>query len=262
MLELILYLDPFDSKDFLVYWEIVNKLGKNLSDYRLHVYRAIGVDSKYQLISLPLDPSTSNFYRDKKTSKLRKWLDVHYKVEVERLSDGKREIYGPVRVERNATASDRLIISHKRKQYVRFGNPVVVGKLNQEGIRCACWNKILGKSDDSNCTMCHGTGYSKGYTNFYFTRMFFDAERKANPQISSEEQPLSRTFRCSNFPILNPGDLIIDRANRRYTVDVIDPVIPHGVILEQVLRVTEVNKTDVEMDVPIPEDFRKLAWEL
>ena len=261
MIDIKMMIDPFDARDYFLYWDFFNKTKEDLSDFSLDIYRSVDDGDDYQKVKSN-ESLQAKIFKDRRISKNKRWLRLKYKIKLKKTSTGEEFWFGPVSIEKLGTPSDRLKIQHTKRKMLEFGNPFVVCKLNDSGDRCSCWNETLGKTEVLNCSECNGVGFKKGYGSFFFTKIKIDAETISESNNNSEEQRSSRTFALSNFPRIGSGDLLIDRYNKRFKVLGVQLVIPHGVVIKQMVSVTEVSRSEFEMKVDIPKDFKTILNEL
>jgi hypothetical protein len=128
------------------------------------------------------------------------------------------------------------------------------------GTKCTnCYDAVRQKSTSSNCQYCYGTTFLGGY--FAPIKLFMQlnplvrANQKTDLQ-NAENLRIDGVW-CSNYPILAPGDLIVEvqEPNHRYVIE--SPVSrteQHNALVEQRFPVTQIHLSRIEMQVPAPED--------
>ena len=257
MLEITnIIVDPFDPKDYVIYWEFSNQKNRPLNEFIFRIFKAQEKHGNYKLISRDLDPSAISSFRDKKTSKLDRWSEHHYKIEVEDTVSGKKETYGPGGVGMEPSPSDKMIIRNDRNKLLNFARDVLVFSQPREGRRCGCFNTILNKTEVPDCKSCGGTGYLTGHDSIYFTKMFFPSEMNQATTLDGPEHPSVKGLWTSNYPIIREGDMIVTKENNRYSVTSVSQVEPHGVTIKQQISVIRIKRSDVMMKIEVPEEFK------
>ncbi len=60
----------------------------------------------------------------------------------------------------------------------------------------------------------------------------------------------------SNFPKAKPNDMIVDQQNRRYRLLQVNPVTQKRYIVQQLIQVQEIDRSDAEYKLPVDLDFK------
>lgn len=128
------------------------------------------------------------------------------------------------------------------------------------GTKCtACYDSVRQKSTSSNCPICFGTTFKDGYFTPISLYMQLNPLVKANSKTDLQNTENLRIdgVWCGNYPVLSPGDLIVEAENqdRRYVVETpIARTEQHNALIEQRFPVTQVHHSRVEMKVKVPEN--------
>ena len=259
MIEIVnMKIDPFERDDFVFYWEILNSRSEDITNFEVRVLRSRNKNGDYK-VCLGWKPANSiSFFRDRRTTKNQRWVEISYKIEVKKLDTNIVEVFGPASLEREPTSLDKMIIRNQRNQLFSRGRDVIIFKKPEDGIRCTCFNETLGDFDVFDCNICGGSGYQKKNSGVFFSKIFFPQENRSNASREGKEQHLMTGIWLSNYPIMSSGDMIVDKRNDRYIVNDITVYNPRDVIIRQELQLAAVKKTSTLMSMPIPEDFKKL----
>lgn len=157
-----------------------------------------------------------------------------------------------------------VIEEHLFKHRYVSGTPMLVYKKLKEGPRCSeCWDNVLKRVTKSNCTTCHGTGFMGGEYGGYYAPMDAWADFNPDPkQVQLAEfgarQPRQTDIEYTNYPILVPGDILVElTVNRYWRVSNARTTEKNRVTMLQICRLDEVNRTDIEYNIKIPESDRK-----
>jgi hypothetical protein len=135
------------------------------------------------------------------------------------------------------------------------GTPCLTFVRKTFGQRCAeCFDFSLGRSLLEKCTRCFNTRHVGGY----HTPMLIHYGFSPSPKVLEianfgEVQPSEVDCWTSNYPILSPGDLLVEPNNRRWKVERIHPTERLRVPIRQICRLSEINRSDVEYLVPVQE---------
>jgi hypothetical protein len=127
------------------------------------------------------------------------------------------------------------------------------------GKKCEhCYDVARQKSISSYCTYCYGTTFEGGYFAPIIIYLQLNPLIRANQKTdlqNTENLRIDGNW-CSNFPILSPGDLLVE-ANAhdlRYVIET--PVLrteQHNALVEQRFPMTQVHLSRIEMKVPVPD---------
>lgn len=257
MIGISFYIDPFDPKDYIIYWEIESSVSFDNDRYKIVVMRSEVEGGVYEEISGKISTSSISFFRDKFFNKNTKFQSVSYKIKLIDETNNSFELFGPRGINLEVRPSDLLIIKYERIRFIARGNDLIVFHRPRQGQRCSCYNEILNSVSDISCPTCFGSGFSKSFSSVFYTKAFMDTEPHNLFNRASEEQSAQKNFMFPNFPILSTGDVFVDKINRRYKVLEVYPVKPHETIISQRVSAIEVNKTDAEMMIPIPSEFMR-----
>ncbi len=128
--------------------------------------------------------------------------------------------------------------------------PVKLLMKRRTGTRCtSCWDEDLMEVTKSSCTSCYSTGYAGGYLppeDIYvsFTEPGF-ITRMDTVDIKDVQQGVTQAW-CGNYPLILPGDIIIDEFNRRFIIMQVQPTTKSGrIYLRQLLQVQLLPPTDI-----------------
>ena len=124
------------------------------------------------------------------------------------------------------------------------------------GQRCpSCYDAVLGKTIDTRCVTCWGTGFSGGY--HYPTAIW--AQVDASPeseQVSVEDHRRVQLaqMRCGPSPGIKPLDLIVDHQTRRYRIVESGGTTLSGVLVRAELKMALIQKGSIEDKIPLKID--------
>ena len=120
------------------------------------------------------------------------------------------------------------------------------------GARCPyCTDAMTLRVVISQCRMCAGTGFAeKGY----YTPIAIDISFQIHPRVlqlsnlgKSEEN--ETTAFMTNFPILYPGDMIVEPNEKHWRVRNTEVTERNRTVVHQLLRLRQLDHNDVEYEV-------------
>jgi hypothetical protein len=104
----------------------------------------------------------------------------------------------------------------------------------------------------SNCHTCYDTKYARGYMNPIELYIQFDPSPKSAQQLGTgETQQSNTTARMGNFPLVKPGDIIVESENRRWRVVQVASTERLRSKVHHELTLHELVKGDVEFQLPV-----------
>lgn len=146
----------------------------------------------------------------------------------------------------------------QRHQYIGLkklsGTEFWLLKRRHFGVRCTvCYDKLTREVLRAKCPTCYGTSWVGGY----FTGLIILGERQVSaaqtsmtPQ-SKDDVNLTQ-IHCMDFPRIDVDDILVEQqANRRWIVKQRDERTLKGVLVIQVVTVSEIGRRSVEYDVPL-----------
>lgn len=140
-----------------------------------------------------------------------------------------------------------------------YGMPALIYKKHSEGARCPeCWDTVLKRVTKSNCHSCFGTGFLKGYYAPIEAWMDFNPDPKVSSVAEFGLKQSSQTDALfTNYPQLKGGDIVIEvQSNRYWRVSNVRNTEKNRTTILQVLRLDEINRSDIELHLPVDQDLR------
>lgn len=150
-------------------------------------------------------------------------------------------------------------IMHEFSVILRVMNnpPVKVLLKRRTGKRCPnCWNPITNKVRFSNCEVCNGTGVISGYHKPIETRISRDFSQLVDYTSMLDGEKVNKTSVnawISNFPLVSPGDVIVDTMNQRFLIERVAQRTKSQFIIRQVLDL-------VPLEVGHPSYLVQVDW--
>ncbi len=153
-----------------------------------------------------------------------------------------------------------IIEEHEFKYRYIAGTPCMVLKRKRNEVHCPdCYDTVLKRVTKSNCQTCYGTGKLGGFYQPIPLWMDLNPQQEAVAIADFGEKQTGQTDgELTNYPLLDPGDLIIEvMPNKIYRVESIFRAEKRQVVLRQLVRLNQVNPSDIEYRIPVDEDIRK-----
>jgi hypothetical protein len=225
-------------------------------EFTFSIYRSQGQDpSDFVLVKDGLknvftwkDPDANQ------KSKHRKWF---YKI---RATDDCTGYFKESKIESNPEIRDRIAISIIRRNDMllrtKVGVDAYVVQERTAGQRCPeCWDEVKQRVSKGNCESCFNTGFLKGFmTPIHAMINFTPSPKQVQMMNFGEMQPNQTTAWMGPFPEVKPRDIIVEAGvGTRWRVVNTSATRKRRLIVHQNLLLKEINRSDVEWELPIPE---------
>lgn len=130
------------------------------------------------------------------------------------------------------------------------GIPTTVYKRRNFGARCRqCTDSVTGRVTISGCRVCGGTGFNGGYYSPIVVYMNFQPHaRYLRVSTLGKEEDNETTAFLTNFPILYPGDMVVEPSEKHWRVTQIDVTERKRVVVHQLVRLRQLDHGDVEYE--------------
>lgn len=148
-----------------------------------------------------------------------------------------------------------LEITRRHNMLLRRFTGRVIGyfPVRTRGARCPlCYDQKKMRSNNSACPDCFGTTFDKGF--HAQVNIFVDV----NPSPAVVQNATfgklvenQTVIWMTNFPKAKPNDMIVDQQNRRFRVVQVNPVTQKRYIVQQLLQVQEIDRSDAEYLLPV-----------
>lgn len=260
----------FDVDALTMSWEIepADPLAFNPLDVEYRVYRSNSPKGPFDLLTqAPLVDVYS--FRDTSLNRRSLWRKFYYKVEATHVPSGWQGESIVHRSEVNPTKAKQILVAleivrRERLLLKGIGNtpgfvgvPCAVFLRRSFGQKCAeCVNPVLGRGGVEKCTRCFNTRYVGGFYDPIPQHFNFSPSSQVLQVVNwGEAQPSETDCWTTNFPLLTPGDVIIEPTNRRWRVERVHTTERLRVPVRQIVRLSEINRSDVEYLIPVSEEL-------
>jgi len=253
-----------------VAWEVepVDPLAFHSEDVEYRVYRSNSPEGPFDLLTET--PLVDTFaWVDTSLNRRSFWRKFYYKVEATYVPTGwtGETIVQRAEVQRTRAVQMLVALEIVRRERLLLGGIGVTPGFT--GTRCAvfirrtfgqhcaeCFNPVLKRSSVEKCSRCFNTRYVGGF--FAPISQYFNFE--PSPQIMQvvnwgECQPSETDGWTTNYPLLSPGDMVVEDTNRRWKVDRVHCTKRLRIPVRQICRFSEINRSDVEYLVSVDESL-------
>ena len=251
----------FSLKRLVVDW-VIKPTNLILDDYTFSVFRSQSQDDDDFLKIIDGLKDVFSFH-DPIVAQKSKWRQWFYKV---RVTEDATELFVESAIASNDAKPDRIALAIIAKQdnlLKRFtGVPAFILKERTFGQRCGlCFDTRKMRRKTDNCGQCFNTGFVGG---------FFDpipTFANLNPSAKTiqfahfgEVHPDQVAAWISNFPEVKPRDILVEENDgKRWRIIKVEPTRKRRSVVHQTLLLAQINRSDIEWTIPIPEMIEQIA---
>lgn len=245
------------SLDWLEFtWEIENTT-LDPHDFDWYVERSESPEGPFDTLS---GPFTDRYrYIDNRVNLLHRWRTLFYRIKSVRKDDANDVTYSDAATlggEPDLIAKEIQML--ERTVWREFtGRLCYLFPVRTFGQWCPACMDAPGKGSTfrkmrSGCLTCYDTKYARGYFNPIEISIQFDPSPKSSQQLSTgETQQSNSTARFGNFPLVKPGDIIVEPENRRWRVVQVSSTERLRAKVHHELTLHEIVKGDIEFQLKI-----------
>jgi len=240
-----------DTSRMEVTWETSSSTVDAL-DYTFQVLRSESSEGPWD--ALTPEFSDRYIFVDGRVPSSDRFRQLWYKLRVKRKSDSSTKDFGPVMNEPEADLVAQYIRRAEQTLFTQaIGRAVWLFPRRTFGFRCTnCWDKVLSAKKIANCIACFDTSFVRGYMNPIEVWMQIDPVARAK-QLQSQQQDQQQltTARMTFYPLVKPGDVIVEAENRRWRTVAVTPTERLRAVIKQELTLRAIQPTDIEYKLPI-----------
>lgn len=207
----------------------------------------------------PFDPLTAAFedryiFVDRRVPNSYRFRQFWYKIRVRRKATDEYVDFGPAT---QAAEADLVASTIRRNEQTVFTQ--AIGRMcwllprRTFGARCCnCWDDSISARKRSTCGECFDTSFVRGYLNPIEIWVQVDPVKKAvQIQQNQQNQKQFTTARMTFYPVVKPGDLLIEAENLRWMVTEVDNSERLRAVVKQNLTLGSIMPTDIEFNIPL-----------
>lgn len=244
-------------------WRLQWKLEGADAGHEVVVERASGPEGPWEEVGTAA--TTDSFFNDT-DSRFRSYFDVYfYRLKVRDPVDSSIK-QTSVSVSTSGYANrhiQKIIREYEKVLYKvntndnRMIRRMACFKRTIDGTTCPdCVNPDTGQRMLDRCPTCGGTGYTEGWANpVKFNMRFQNGKQKATPIVPrlAESEELQRMAWTGPFPMLEPGDLLVEKStNDHWRVGRIWTSEPNNVLVSQRFQAEYVDREHIENELVYP----------
>jgi len=239
----------------LVRWTIKDT-NEDIGNFRFTVRKSYSPGGPFEAITGPL-VNTFQFF-DQALQMKSNWRKMYYRILAQDVVKGET-IESPVAGIESDPDLFLLELRRRHDLYLKrfVGIPASVLVAKTFGQRCVtCHDQIKQRVRSSACLQCFGMGFHGGYFNQVDTFINFSPSPELVALLEiGERQPNQTNLWTINFPELSPRDMIVEfppsAEQRRWRVVTVGRTERLRATSRQIAQVTEINRNDVEYQVPV-----------
>lgn len=253
-----LKVQSFVLDELAIFWQVEIDPEENILDFEMFVLRSESPEGEFEVVSPGLFDTFS--FVDLDVCTRSKWRKFYYKIKAvftpsgaETFSDVKNSF---IPTEINLIG---LEIARRNREVLLaefVGVPCTLFVKRTFGPRCPdCWDFLKKQVRRSNCESCFRVGRANGYYTPIFPVLF-----QLNPHGQSidhsnlgELEPAQTNAWTSNFPLLKPGDVIVEPGNRRWRISAVSTTEQFRVPVRQMVNIYYIDPSDIEYNLEVPD---------
>lgn len=230
------------------------------NNHTIDIERASGPEGPWEVIDTVGAQSIT--YDDQSVPRRSLFTILWYRLKVR---DGNGDVVLTSKPITNEKQADKFTAEIIRQYEIRLqGSDVHPGyyarffacyKRAVDGKTCDCVDEVTGDRKRDRCPLCLGTGYLESWSNpVTFRGAFMDGEtRTTNIRNLTEEESLTRQMWTANYPVLEPGDVLVEKDNERHwKVDTISVSNPNDVMVSQRAQIELMDHEYIENQLTYP----------
>jgi hypothetical protein len=241
---------PLHSRELYIEWSDVK--GDSFK-----VFRSLSPQDEFEMIA---EDITINHYVDKTVNFYNHALRYYYRIDGyingEKVDESEVDT---LRYQPKDTIADVVIYEARTALRVMKNPPVFVLIQRRDGGECPeCWNPITKRVRWANCEVCNGTGIIKGgYFPPIKTMISTDISSQVDESGMLDGDEVTATpvnAWIANYPLVMPGDVIVDIMNHRYRINQVTPRTKSRYVMRQLLNLIPIERGDPIYQVEVDYD--------
>lgn len=243
--------DSFSTGFMDIQWEIA-PTEEVISEFTFYLYRSGAEEGPWVLIT-PNGLIDRFSFRDIRVNLYAKRRDYFYRLEIRHPEQGS-VYYGPIH---RFFQPDLIALEIARMNAMNLrtniGQLCFIFKQRKFGTECTCFDKKIGHKIITTCLTCFNTGWVGGYYRPIVT--WVNIQDSASNLVQTPIGDVEKNYgqgEVADYPLLEPRDVIVDQANRRWRV--LSPINykkKGGTIVKQVGPLAHIEPSEVEYKIKI-----------
>jgi len=224
----------------------------DILDYTFTVLRAESPEGPWDDLTGPFEDRYA--FVDNVLQVTHRWRQYQYLIRVTEKATGDTQDFGPV-----AHEPEPDILATELRRHINVlmqgfaGRRCIVLPLRTFGQRCPnCWNNVLKKQMKSGCLLCYDTSFIRGYMHPIEAYIQIDPSSKSEQVTNvSKLQQDNTTMRMGYYPILKPGDVVVEAENIRWRVVSQNQTEHSRAAVHQEAQIHHIPEKDIEYAIPV-----------
>ena len=257
-----LNVDAYSVDNLVLTWEYAATT-ESLTDYEIDIYRSeapISGDTieGYTHIASGISAETVSYVDTTVSGYYHYNRDWYYKLVFTNVDTDESAITPDTPAYLNKAGTvDRIYLEILRRKNLvlakKVGRTYYLLKRHTRGTHCPdCWDDVMMRVTQSECSTCKGTGWVSGY----FNPIEFIGETNTAPKFAEitmfgDFMPSDAVLFVTNFPQFKVKDVVVDDNNKRWMVQDIRTVEKLGKILEQRVHIALIMEDDQIYEINI-----------
>jgi hypothetical protein len=237
-------------------WQVEIDPEENILEYELFLLRSESPEGEFEVVSPGLFDTL--FFIDQDVGTRSKWRKFYYKI---------KAVHNPSSLEFFSESADSYVptdlnligleVARRNDLLLQefVGTQCTLFIMRRTGPRCPdCWDFKKRQVRKSNCESCFRVGRAGGYyspINPLYLQISPHGQVVDHANIGIME-PAQTSAWTSNFPLITPGDVVVEPSNRRWRVASVGTTEQFRVPVRQMLQLYHIDPSDVEYKLEIP----------
>lgn len=246
----------FVLDELTITWQVEIDPEENILEYEMFVLRSESPEGEFETVS----PGLFDIYEftDRDVSTHSKWRKYYYKIKAVHTPSG-REFFSEPRQSYIPTDLNLIGLEVARRERLLLreyvGVPSYLFIMRRWGPRCpSCWDFLKKQVRKSNCNRCFRVGRDLGYFTPISTLIQYSPYGQSVDHTNiGEVEPAQTQAWTTNYPLITPGDVIVEPGNRRWRVSAVSTTEQFRVPVRQMLQLHYIDPGDVEYELEIPD---------
>ena len=256
----------FEVTKLAIEWQVQFNSPSDTAKIKYYIERSFSPTSEFALLNA--DPLIDKyFYVDSDIELRQKYREYYYRIKVidENITPSETtysEVKARLPLQLQSTTLVPLEIARNIRIYIEgttnhrspIGTSCLLFIRRTFGKFCDnCYDYLKGRCRLSDCKVCFGTTFDKGFLDPIPTYISLTTFPKQTTLEDTGEHQLTYTKAdTSNWPVYSPGDVLVTKNNKRLRVIEVQPhETPEGILIKQDLTLLYLTPGDTEYNIPV-----------
>jgi hypothetical protein len=240
--------------DFLNITFSIQETSEDITKYRFDLLRSYHYIEEYEIIASDIKDFN---YADNTVNLYNIAIKYYYKVQITNIETNEVSLSDPVQFSVNEPDEYAIALVSQYNLYLETAinnESMLLLKKKHSGEICSCYDDVRGRNRVANCEICYNAKYVGGYYSPQELRVaYFNSPSRIEKfdvaDVGEDETPIQ--LWTSGYPLIQVGDLFVDKNNARYIVMSWQPTYKNFYLLKQVVQIQRVPRSNVIYKIPI-----------